>query len=87
MLDDKDYYIIKDKKALINLDTKSNILNDKTDSCKDILDFTIQYHFKRGDTKKIGKYKGEFKIIFQENDEYKTLIVPSDKVLDIEIIK
>jgi len=87
MYDDKDCFIVKDKLGIINLDTKSNTLNDKTDTCREILDFTIQYHFKKNDTKKVGKYKGIFKIIFQQDNEEKTLITPYTKLLYIEVIK
>lgn len=87
MFDDKDCFRIKDKSAIINLHTKANRLNNQTDTCRDILDFTIQYHFTKKDTAKVGKYKGIFKITFVENEENKTLIIPYDKVLDIEVVK
>lgn len=87
MYDDKDCFRVKDKSAIINLDTKANKLNNQTDTCRDILDFTIQYHFTKKDTAKVGKYKGIFKITFVENEENKTLIIPYDKVLDIEVVK
>ena len=35
MYDDKDCFIIKDKTAIINLDTKENIFNNQRDTCKD----------------------------------------------------
>jgi putative lipase involved disintegration of autophagic bodies len=87
MYDDKDFFIIKDKVGIINLNTKANNLNNKTDDCNDILDFTIQYHFTKKDTKKIGKYKGIFKIIFEQDGQFKTLITPYNKSLDIEVVK
>jgi hypothetical protein len=87
MYDDKDCFIIKEKTGVINFNTKANNYNDKTDTCNDILDFTIQYHFTKKDTKKIGIYKGVFKITFEKDGETKTLITPYEKVLHIEVIK
>ena len=87
MYDDKDCFIVKDKSGIINLDTKANTLNDKTDTCREIMDFTIQYHFKKKDTAKVGKYKGIFKIKFEQDGEEKFLITPYTKSLDIEVIK
>ena len=87
MYDDKDCFRIKDKSAIINLDTKANTLNDKTDTCREIMDFTIQYHFKKKDTAKVGKYRGIFKIKFEQDGEEKTLITPYTKILEIEVIK
>lgn len=87
MYDDKDCFRVKDKSAIINLETKDNTLNNQTDSCNEMSEFTIQYHFTKKDTAKIGKYRGIFKIKFDENGEQKTLITPYEKVLDIEIIK
>jgi hypothetical protein len=87
MYDDKDCFRIKDKSAVINFDTKANTLNDVTDTCRDMLDFTIQYYFSKKDTSKIGKYKGVFKITFEKDGENKILIIPYNKVLDIEVIK
>jgi hypothetical protein len=51
------------------------------------MDFTIQYHFRKRDTAKVGKYRGIFKINFQQDGEQKTLIVPYSKILEIEVIK
>ena len=65
MYDDKDCFRIKDKSAIINLDTKANRLNNQTDTCREIMDFSIQYHFTKKDTAKVGKYKGIFKIKFE----------------------
>lgn len=87
MYDDKDCFIIKEKSGVINFNTKANNYNNKTDTCNDILDFTIQYHFTKKDTKKIGKYKGIFKIIFEQDGQVKTLVVPHNKALDIQIEK
>jgi len=87
MYDDKDCFRIKDKSAIINLDTKANRLNNQTDTCREIMDFSIQYHFTKKDTAKIGKYKGVFKIKFEKNGEYKILITPYSKILEIEVIK
>lgn len=87
MYDDKDCFKIRDKSAIINLHTNANNLNNKTDSCNEILEFTIQYHFTKKDTSKIGKYRGIFKIKFEQDGEQKTLITPYEKVLDIEVVK
>ena len=87
MYDDKDCFRIKDKSAIINLDTKPNNLNNQTDTCREIMDFSIQYHFTKKDTAKVGKYRGIFKIKFEQDGEQKTLITPYTKVLDIEVIK
>lgn len=87
MYDDKNYFVIKEKSGIINLDTKANNLNDRTDTCRDIMDFTIQYHFTKKDTSKVGKYKGIFKIKFEQDNEQKTLIIPYTKSLDIEVVK
>ena len=87
MYDDKDCFIIKDKSAIINLETKANNLNNQTDTCREIIDFTIQYHFRKKDTAKVGKYKGIFKIKFEQDGEQKTLITPYSKILEIEVIK
>lgn len=76
MYDDSDCYRVLDKPAKINLDTPSNNLNNQTDSCKEFLDFTIQYLFTQKDLSKAGTYKGEFKIVFSNDGEEKTLIVP-----------
>jgi len=87
MYDSKNCYLIKDKKGIINFNTKANKFNDKTDSCNDVLDFTIQYHFTKKDTAKIGNYRGVFKITFEKDGEQKMLITPHTKVLNIEVIK
>ena len=87
MYDDKDCFKIRDKSGIINLHTNANNLNNKTDSCNEILEFTIQYHFTKKDTSKIGKYRGIFKIKFEQDGEQKTLITPYEKVLDIEVVK
>ena len=86
MYDDKNCFIIKDKAGIINTNTKSNNMNDGIDTCREIIDFTIQYHFTKKDTKNIGKYKGEFKIIFEKYGEQKTIIVPLNYRLDIEVL-
>ena len=74
---------MKDK----NLDTKASRLNNQTDTCREIMDFSIQYHFTKKDTAKIGRYRGVFKIKFEQDGEQKTLITPYTKSLDIEIVK
>ena len=76
MYDDKDCYKILNKPARINLDTPLNNLNNQTDTCRELLDFTIQYLFTEKDLSKAGTYKGEFKIVFSNNEEEKTLFVP-----------
>jgi len=86
MYDSKNCYIIKDKTGIINFNTKANNFNDKIDTCNDVLDFTIQYHFTKKDTAKIGNYKGVFKITFENDGETKTLVIPHSKILEIEII-
>jgi hypothetical protein len=86
MFDSSDYYKILDKPAKINLDTPLNILNDKTDTCREILDFTIQYLFTEKDLSKAGIYTGEFKIVFSNNEEEKTLIVPIQFPLKITVL-
>jgi hypothetical protein len=86
MYDDKNCFIIKDKAGIINTNTKVNNINDDIDTCREIIDFTIQYHFTKKDTKNIGKYKGEFKIIFEKYGEQKTIIVPLNYKLDIEVL-
>ena len=87
MYDDKDCFRIKDKSAIINLDTKANNLNNQTDTCREIMDFSIQYHFTKKDTAKVGKYRGIFKIKFEQDGEQKTLITPYTKILEIEVVK
>jgi hypothetical protein len=86
MYDSKNCHIIKDKTGIINFNTKANNFNDNTDNCNDILDFTIQYHFSKKDTKNVGLYKGNFKITFENDGETKTLVIPHSKILEIEII-
>jgi hypothetical protein len=86
MYDDKDCYKILNKPARINLDTPLNILNDKTDTCREILDFTIQYLFTEKDLSKPGIYSGEFKIVFSNNEQEKTLIVPIQFPLKITVL-
>jgi hypothetical protein len=87
MYDDKDCYKILDKSGIINLDTPLNILNNQTDSCKELLDFTIQYLFTEKDLSKPGIYSGEFKIVFSNDDEEKTLIVPIFFPLKITVLQ
>ena len=87
MFDDKNCFKILNKSAIINLDTNLNKFNSEDNNCNEILDFTIQYHFTKKDTNKIGNYRGQFKIIFEQDGEQKTLITPYDKYLNIEIIK
>lgn len=87
MYDNNNFYKILDKPAKINLDSKINILNNQTDACNDILDFTIQYLFSENDLSKAGTYTAEFKIIFFNNDEEKTLIVPIQYPIRITILK
>lgn len=86
MYDASDCYRILNKSARINLDTPLNILNNKTDSCREILDFTIQYLFTEKDLSKPGTYTGEFKIVFSNDGEEKTLIVPILYPLRITIL-
>lgn len=76
MYDSSDCYRILNKPAKINLDTEANNLNNKTDSCRNLMDFTIQYLFTEKDLSKAGTYTGEFKIVFSSDNEEKTLIVP-----------
>jgi hypothetical protein len=87
MYDDKECFRIKDKSAIINLDTKANNLNNLGDNCREMVDFSIQYHFTKKDTAKVGKYKGVFKIKFEQDGEQKTLITPYTKILQIEVVK
>ena len=86
MYDDSDCYRILDKPAIINLDTPSNNLNNQTDSCRELLDFTIQYLFTEKDLSKAGIYSGEFKIVFSNDGEEKTLIVPIFFPLKITVL-
>ena len=67
MYDSSDCYRILNKPARINLDTPLNNLNNQTDTCRELLDFTIQYLFTEKDLSKAGTYKGEFKIVFSNN--------------------
>ena len=76
MYDASDCYRVLDKPARINLDTKANNLNNLGDNCREIVDFTIQYLFTEKDLSKPGTYAGEFKIVFSNDGEEKTLIVP-----------
>jgi hypothetical protein len=87
MYDNSDFYKILDKAAIVNLNTKANKLNDKTDSCKDILDFSLQYIFSEKDLSVSGTYRGEFKINFLKDKEDKILIVPIHFPLKITIFK
>jgi hypothetical protein len=50
------------------------------------LDFTIQYLFTEKDLSKPGIYSGEFKIVFSNNEEEKTLIVPIFFPLKITVL-
>jgi hypothetical protein len=85
MFDLNNKYIILNDEALINLETLSNrILNDE-DNCRELMDFTIQYKFKKKNTAKAGFYVGEFKIVFIKDGEEKTLIVPINNKLNILI--
>ena len=86
MYDNSDYYKVLDKPARINLDTKANNLNDLQDTCREMMDFTIQYLFTEKDLSKPGKYTGEFKIVFSNDGEEKTLIVPILYPLRITIL-
>lgn len=76
MYDDNNCYRILNKSAIINFDTPSNEYNSQDDTCKNIIDFTIQYQFTEKDISKDGVYTGEFKIVFSNNNEEKTLITP-----------
>ena len=64
----------------------NNIQLNQEDTCREIIDFTIQYKFSKKDTSKPGKYKGEFKIIFEKYGEQKTIVIPLNYKLDIEIL-
>jgi hypothetical protein len=85
MYDLNDCAIILNDSAYINLDTLSNNIVNKEDNCRELMDFTIQYKFKKKNTAKAGFYTGEFKIIFSKNGEEKTLIVPINNKLNILI--
>ena len=76
MYDASNCYRILNKSAIINFDTPANEYNNQDDTCKNIVDFTIQYQFTENDISKEGVYRGEFKIVFSNNEEEKTLIVP-----------
>jgi hypothetical protein len=86
MFDEKGCYKIIDKSAIINTDTKINQQSNQEDNCREIIDFTIQYKFTKKDTSKAGKYKGQFKIIFEKYGEQKNIIIPLNYDLDIEIL-
>ena len=64
MHDDKDFYKILNKNAVIEFDTKDNQYHSIEDSTYNEHDFRIQYKFSKKDTNKIGKYTGIFKINF-----------------------
>ena len=87
MYDNHNFYKILDKSAIINFNTPLNELNNNNDACTDISDFTIQYHFTENDLSKAGTYIGEFKIIFSNNDEEKTLIVPIRYPIRITVLQ
>lgn len=86
MFDEKGCYVIIDKSAIINTETKNNQQLNQEDACREIIDFTIQYKFTKKDTSKVGKYKGQFKIIFEKYGEQKSIIIPLNYDLDIEIL-
>jgi hypothetical protein len=86
MFDENGCYKIIDKSAIINTDTKNNQQSNQEDNCREIIDFTIQYKFTKKDTSKAGKYKGQFKIIFEKYGEQKNIIIPLNYDLDIEIL-
>lgn len=86
MYDSSDCYKILNKPAIINLNTQANNLNNKTDSCRQIMDFTIQYLFTEKDLSKAGTYIGEFKITFLSDNEEKTLIVPINYPIRITVL-
>jgi hypothetical protein len=85
MYDYSNCYRILDKAAIINFNTILNNYNNIDDTCNNILDFTIQYHFTEQDLSKSGSYTGEFKIVFSNNTEEKTLIVPIINKINILI--
>ena len=86
MYDDSDCYKIIDKSAIINYDTELNNFNKIDDTCRDISDFTIKYLFTEKDLSKPGIYIGEFKIVFSNDGEEKTLIVPIHYTIRIIIM-
>ena len=67
------------------LDTLSNNIVNKEDNCRELMDFTIQYKFKKKNTAKAGFYTGEFKIVFSKDNEEKILITPINNKLNILI--
>jgi len=86
MYDASDCYRVLDKPAIINYDTELNNYNKIDDTCRDISDFTIQYLFTEKDLSKPGTYTGEFKIVFSNDDQEKTLIVPIHYTIRITIL-
>jgi hypothetical protein len=86
MFDEAGVYKIREKSAVVNVETKNNLQLNQENSCLEIIDFTIQYKFSKKDTSKAGKYRGEFKIIFEKYGEQKTIVIPLNYKLDIEII-
>ncbi len=86
MTDERGYYKIHDKSGFVNIETKNNLQLNQEDTCREIIDFTIQYKFSKKDTAKAGKFRGEFKIIFEKYGEQKTIVVPLNYKLDIEIL-
>ncbi len=86
MVDNRGCYKVHDKSAIVNVETKTNTQLNQEDTCREIIDFTIQYKFTKKDTSKPGKYKGEFKIIFEKYGEQKTIVIPLSYQLDIEVL-
>jgi hypothetical protein len=64
MYDDKDYFKILNKSAIIEYKTKENTFYSIEDSHLNIHDFRIEYKFTKKDTNKAGAYTGLFKINF-----------------------
>jgi hypothetical protein len=85
MFDSNDCYRILNESATINLDTPTNEFINQDDTCKEFVDFTLQYKFKNKETSKAGFYSGEFKFTFTQDNEEKTLIVPINNKLSIII--
>lgn len=85
MYDTANCFKVLNQSAIINYNTKANDFNSQDDTCKDIVDFTIQYQFTEKDISNSGIYKGEFKIVFSNNTEEKTLIVPILTTINILI--
>jgi hypothetical protein len=85
MFDTSDKYYILNDIAHVNLDTLSNNILNQENDCREFLDFTIQYKFKKKNTSRAGFYIGEFKIVFSKDGEEKTLIVPINNKLNIII--